>query len=126
MAPVVSAAAPAAVPNKIKRPTPSGIQTNGAHAAPPAKSSPSPSMSAKKPPSAVAKQLQQQTPASTIANGVNGTTGANRSNLARARRDTANQAVARGQRNNAGSLRSASLTADLSVPQSFEPRPAGK
>lgn len=123
MAPVVSAAAPVAVPNKIKRPTPSGIQTNGAHAASMSKSSPSPSMSTKKPPSAIAKQ--QQTPTSAVVNGVNGN-GVNRQNMSRARRDAANQAVGRGQRNqNAGSLRSASLAADPSIPQSFEPRPTG-
>lgn len=125
MAPVVSAAGPVAVPNKIKRPTPSGIQTNGAHAASANKLSPSPSMSTKKPPSAVAKQ-QQQTPTSAAANGVSGN-GANRPNISRARRDAANQAAGRGQRsNNAGSLGSASLAADPSFPQSFEPRPSGK
>lgn len=139
MAPVVSAAAPVAVPAKPKRPTPSGVQTNGAHVTSTAKSSPSPSMSTKKPPPAVAKQhqqqqqqpqqqqpQQQQISISAAANGANGD-GANRPpNLSRARRDATNQAGGRGQRNsNAGSLRSASLAADSGIPQNFEPRPTG-
>lgn len=121
MAPVISSAVPTPA-HKLKRPTPAGIQTNGAHATPASKSSPSPSMSSKKPPSAVAKQ---QTPTSATVNGVNGN-GANRTNLARSRRDMATQNVGRGQRNNAGSSGSASLAADASVPQSVEPRQASK
>ena len=144
MAPVVSAAAPAAVPAKPKRPGPPAVQTNGAHSGP-AKSTPSPSMSAKKPPATVAKQQQQQqqqqqsaaagqpsqqtsqTPTSTT-NGVNGAgpSAAARPGAARSRRDTSNQLAARGQKNSVGALKSAGLTNGGSLEQSIEPRQTRK
>ncbi|OTA57918.1 hypothetical protein K449DRAFT_436929 [Hypoxylon sp. EC38] len=116
MAPVVAAVPPPPTP-KIKRPPPPGIQTNGVSSS---QSSPSPNMSAKRPPPAVAKQQQQQTSNSTTMNGVNGNT--HRPGPARSRRDTSNHGSGRNQRNNA-SLRSATLAPDISLHQSFEPRP---
>ena len=145
MAPVVSVAAPAAVPNKIKRPAPPGVQANGTHSGP-SKSSPSPSMSVKKPPAAIAKQQQQQqsphqqqppaaqpqqaqqTPTSTTAaNGVNGAgaSAVTRPGAARSRRDTSNQVAARAQKNNSGPLRPGSLATDGHMEQSIEPRQTG-
>ncbi|CAJ2512040.1 Uu.00g076650.m01.CDS01 [Anthostomella pinea] len=103
MAPVVTAV-PLPVP-KIKRPPPPGIQTNGASSI---QSSPSPSVSTKKHPTAIAKQQQGSGPS-----GVNGTNGSNnRPGLARSRRETINQSIPRGQKNHAV------------VPVFFEPPPA--
>ncbi|ORY59955.1 Spt20 family-domain-containing protein, partial [Pseudomassariella vexata] len=103
-------------PNKIKRPPPPGIQTNGASSS---RSSPSksPSMSAKRPPTAGGKP--QLTPTSASVNGVNGA--ASRQSISRSRRETSTQAIGRNGRNNG--LRSASMAFDMSLPQAFEPRP---
>ncbi|KAI0479481.1 Spt20 family-domain-containing protein [Xylariaceae sp. FL0804] len=112
MAPVVTAVPPP-VP-KIKRPPPPGIQTNGASSS----QSPSPSISAKKPPPGIARQASVPNSA-----GVNGVVApASRPALARARRENGNTGNTRGQRNNA-SLRSAGLAPESGMPTTFEPRP---
>ncbi|GJD04531.1 hypothetical protein ColKHC_13356 [Colletotrichum higginsianum] len=103
MAPVVTAVHPPSVASKVKRPVPPGIQTNGASSA---RSSPSPSMSTKKPPNAA------------TANGVNPQS-ARPTN--RTRREPSTQA-GRISRNSVG-LRSASLAADMTSVQFVEPPP---
>lgn len=79
-------------------------------------------MSAKRPPPAVAKQQLGQSANSVAQNGTNGTS--HRPNPARSRRDTTSHAPGRNQRNNA-SLKSATLAPDMTLHQSFEPRPEG-
>ncbi|GKT44518.1 uncharacterized protein ColSpa_04699 [Colletotrichum spaethianum] len=103
MAPVVTAVQPPSVASKIKRPVPPGIQTNGASSI---RSSPSPSMSTKKPPN------------SATTNGANPQSArpANRT-----RREPSTQA-SRISRNSVG-LRSASLAADMASAQAVEPPP---
>jgi transcription factor SPT20 len=113
MAPVVTAIPPpqpAAAP-KSKRPIPPGIQTNGVVST--SKSSPSPSMSAKRTPSAIHPPLNP--PA------VNGssTRPANRQ-----RREQSAQLLGRGQRS--AGLRSASMAPDAAAASSIEPLPYGK
>ncbi|KAH6885753.1 Spt20 family-domain-containing protein [Thelonectria olida] len=100
MAPV-AAAVHQHVGNKIKRPIPAGIQTNGA--IPLAKNSPSPLMSAKKPPLS-AKQPHSASERAITASTVRP--------VNRVRRDTSSQILGRNSRNSAG-LRSASLAADM-------------
>ncbi|KAL6411177.1 hypothetical protein AUP68_04875 [Ilyonectria robusta] len=89
--------------NKIKRPIPPGIQTNGA--TPSAKNSPSPLMSAKKPPLSA-----KQPPHSASERAITASTVRP---VNRARRETSSQILGRNSRNSAG-LRSASLVGDMS------------
>ncbi|KAI0154410.1 Spt20 family-domain-containing protein [Xylariaceae sp. FL1272] len=120
--PVVTAVPPPAVP-KLKRPTPAGIQTNGA---PSSQSSPSPSISAKIPPApATAKQSQltgsatSTTPIAPPVNGVSASTSSTRPPAHRARRDTGNQP----KKTSIAVPRSAGLTRDPAMLCVFEPRP---
>ncbi|KAH9896355.1 Spt20 family-domain-containing protein [Xylariomycetidae sp. FL2044] len=111
MAPVVDAPTPA-VTTKIKRPPPPGIQTNGVT---PSQPFSSPSMTAKRAPSAASKSQQPAPPAVT-----NGSTTTNRASVSRSRRDTVNQL--RGQKGN-HSMRPASSAHDVSAAVKFEPMP---
>ncbi|KAI1269743.1 Spt20 family-domain-containing protein [Xylariaceae sp. FL1019] len=120
--PVVTAVPVPAVP-KLKRPTPAGIQTNGA---PASQSSPSPSISAKLPPAATAKQPQTSSSAATSTtpiappvNGVSASATSTRPPAPRARRDTGNQP----KKTSTAVPRSAGLTRDPAMPCIFEPRP---
>ncbi|KAH7153084.1 Spt20 family-domain-containing protein [Dactylonectria macrodidyma] len=97
--------------NKIKRPIPPGIQTNGAITS--AKNSPSPLMSAKKPPLSA-----KQPPHSASERAITASTVRP---VNRARRETSSQVLGRNSRNSAG-LRSASLAADMSS-HDREPQP---
>ncbi|KAF5695865.1 hypothetical protein FDENT_171 [Fusarium denticulatum] len=99
------------VANKVKRPVPPGIQTNGAITS--SKSSPSPSMSAKKPPPSAKQPPHSASDRAITASTVRP--------VNRARRETASQLQGRHSRNSAG-LRSASLAADHSG-HDAEPRP---
>ncbi|WKT38499.1 hypothetical protein QSH57_000317 [Fusarium oxysporum f. sp. vasinfectum] len=99
------------VANKVKRPVPPGIQTNGAITS--SKSSPSPSMSAKKPPPSAKQPPHSASDRAITASTVRP--------VNRARRETASQLQGRHSRNSAG-LRSASLAADHSS-HDAEPRP---
>ena len=112
MAPTVAAAPAAPVATKVKRPIPPGIQTNGVA---PSRSSPSPSMSAKRAPSAV---RQPSNPPAT-----GGTTPVSARPPNRPRRDASGQALGRGQRS--AGLRSASTAPDLATSPTTEPLPYG-
>ncbi|GJC83593.1 SAGA complex subunit spt20 [Colletotrichum liriopes] len=103
MAPVVTAVQPPSVASKVKRPVPPGIQTNGANSI---RSSPSPSMSTKKPPNSAT---------------TNGANPQSARPVNRTRREPSTQA-GRISRNSAG-LRSASLAADMASAQAVEPPP---
>lgn len=90
------------VANKVKRPIPPGIQTNGMIQS--SKSSPSPSMSAKKPPSSAKQPPHSASERSITASTVRP--------INRARREPSSQILGRNSRNSAG-LRSASMAADM-------------
>ncbi|KAM7220879.1 Spt20 family domain containing protein [Rhypophila decipiens] len=115
MAPTVTAAVPPApVTGKIKRPIPPGIQTNGVvvgGAA--ARSSPSPSMSAKRPPSAVRQPSNPPT--------ANGMTPSSARPPNRLRKDGPGQVLGRGQRS--AGLRSASIVPDFASSPAVEAPP---
>ncbi|KAL3424662.1 hypothetical protein PVAG01_03943 [Phlyctema vagabunda] len=100
-----------ATSTKAKRPIPSGIQTNGINSS---TSSPSPSMSAGRLPSA-SKQVNNP-------NGFGSSASAARS-VNRLRRDPPGQALGRGQRNSSAGMRSASLAGDLAVGHVTQPPP---
>src|SRR5690349_20070604 len=101
------------VANKVKRPIPPGIQTNGAMIS--SKLSSSPSMSAKKPPPSVKQPPHSASDRAITASTVRP--------VNRSRRETALQLQGRHSRNSAG-IRSASLTADHGA-HDTEPRPYG-
>lgn len=101
--------------SKIKRPVPPGIQTNGINSS---TSSPSPSMSAGRLPSAT------KYPNSVTSNGVGSSTSGPRS-ANRIRREPSGPLLGRGQRYNSGGLRSASLAGDHGSLQASEPMPYG-
>jgi len=110
MAPTITAAQPTPVASKIKRPIPPGIQTNGVVTS---QSSPSPSMSAKRAPSAV---RQPSNPPTT--NGANPPSARPQN---RPRRDASGNILGRGQRS--AGLRSASIVPDFSMSTNTEPPP---
>jgi len=112
MAPV-AAAVQSSTTSKIKRPVPPGIQTNGVSSS---RSSPSPSMSAKRPPPGV---RQQSNPPN--ANGSNASSSARGPN--RQRRDASGQLLGRGQRS--AGLRSASIVPDFEMSHAVDPPPYG-
>ena len=100
--------------SKIKRPVPPGIQTNGINSS---TSSPSPSMSTGRLPSAA-----KATPHSATTNG-NGTSAPRSAN--RNRRDGSSQLLGRGQRNGSVGVRSSSILGDSGAVQAPPVMPYG-
>lgn len=113
MAPTVVAAPATPAPTKIKRPIPPGIQTNGV---PPSRSSPSPSVSAKRAPSSAVRQPSNPPTAT-------GPTPTSARPPNRARRDGPGQVLGRGQRS--AGLRSASIAPEFALSPTTEPPPYG-
>jgi transcription factor SPT20 len=110
-----SATTSQSISTKIRRPVPHGIQTNtnGINSS---TSSPSPSMSAGRLPSAA-----KYAPSSATSNGVgSNSSGARSAN--RNRREGPGQILGRGQRNSSVGLRSASIAGELLIPQVAEPQ----
>lgn len=103
-----AATATQTVSTKIKRPIPPGIQTNGLNSS---TSSPSPSMSTARLPSANSNGA---------ASAVNGPRSANRN-----RRDAPTQLLGRGQRNSSVGLRSAGINGDSGAVHAVQPPPYG-
>lgn len=99
--------------SKVKRPVPPGIQTNGIHSS---ASSPSPSMSASRLPSAAKCPSNSAT-----SNGAGSNSGARAAN--RNRRDAPSQLLGRGQRNSSVGLRFASAMEDSGNGQNADPQP---
>lgn len=112
MAPVAAASQPSAA-SKIKRPAPPGIQTNGVSSS---RSSPSPSMSAKRPPSAA---RQQSNPPN-----ANGAAASSARPPNRQRKEASAQLLGRGQRS--AGLRSASIVPDFEMSHAVDPPPYSK
>lgn len=112
-----SATATQSLSSKVKRPVPPGIQTNGINSS---TSSPSPSMSASRLPSAA-----KYPSASASSNGIGNTSSGARS-ATRIRRDAPAQLLGRGQRNSSAGLRSASIVGESAVAQPAEPQPYGR
>jgi len=112
MAPVTTTTQ--ALPAKIKRPVPPGIQTNGINSS---TSSPSPSLSSAKLPNSA-----KNPPHSATSNGV-GASGPRSAN--RLRRDGSTQAFGRGQRSAVGSARLGGINADMEEAIPADPTPYG-
>lgn len=112
MAPVVTAVPPPTIPPpKPKKPVPPSLQTNGTGS-----SSPSPSLSTKKPPTVIKPPV--------IPTSSSGTNNAVSRPGKGPRREPSGSIAGRASRNSAG-LRSASVAADVSLPPAVEPRPYG-
>lgn len=115
MAPVTATAQ--SVPQKLKRPIPPGIQTNGINSS---TSSPSPSMSTGRLPNSA-----KIVPNSATSNGFGGALSAGPRSANRLRRDGSTQALGRGQRNASGTGRGAGLNDEGGEVPAAEPTPYG-